>query len=76
MIRDEQMVNIQSNQEKIELPQDFFYFAIGPFQDQKLFPDETSFIDYMLMLRWKSGIRRISNDRNLSGVNASGFIAR
>jgi len=76
MVRGEQMVNIQSDQEKTELPQDFFYFTVGPFQDQELFPDETSFIDYMLMLRWKSGIRRNSNDRNLSGVNAIGFVAR
>jgi hypothetical protein len=76
MVRNQQMVDINSNQEKTELPQDFFYFAVGPFQDQELFPDETSFIDYMLMLRWKSGVRRSSNDSNLSGINAIGFVAR
>jgi hypothetical protein len=76
MEQSERSVNAQSGIEKDELSQDYFYFQVGPFQDRELFSDETSFIDYMMMLRWKSGIRRSSNDSNLSGINAIGFIAR
>jgi len=59
-----------------EMPLSFFYFKVGPFQDEKLFQDYDSFVDYILVLRWKSGIRGAYNDRNLSGVYASGCIAR
>lgn len=73
IVKDQKAQNIEH---KRELPLGFFYFKVGPFQDENIFKDYNDFVYYMLLLRWRSGIRGEIKDDRISGVYSSGCIAR
>jgi hypothetical protein len=62
-------------QAKAEFSQDYFYLQVGPFADMELFPDPISSNDYMLSLRWKSGIRSKVEADKFYGLNGAKWIA-
>jgi hypothetical protein len=51
--------NMSVIRQKKELPLNFFYYSVNFLDDEMIFEkDPNGFSDYLLILRWRSGVRR------------------